>query len=83
MSIFWQTFLENIEDASTLSTACHSQNDRPSERAIQILEDMMKACIVDWKRKLGKYLALAEFANNNNYHSIIDMSLYEVMYWCV
>ena len=51
-----------------LSTAFHPQTDGQAERTIQTLEDMIRACIIDFKGNWDKNLPLVEFANNNNYH---------------
>ena len=45
-----------------LSTAFHPQMDVQVTRTIRILEDMPKACIVDFKRNWDKHLSLVEFA---------------------
>ncbi|CAA7026181.1 unnamed protein product [Microthlaspi erraticum] len=79
-SIFWQAFQKALGTKVRLSTAYHPQTDGQSERTIQTLEDMLRACVLDWEGKWGKYLPLAEFAYNNSYHSSIEMSPYEALY---
>ncbi|GJW29271.1 putative reverse transcriptase domain-containing protein [Tanacetum coccineum] len=54
-----------------LSTAYHPQTDRQSERTIQTLEDMLRACIIDFGGSWDVHLPLAEFSYNNSYHSSI------------
>ena len=58
----------------------HPKTDGQSETTIQTLEDMLRACIVDFGGSWGQYLALVEFAYNNSYHSSIQMALYEAFY---
>ena len=63
-----------------LSTAFHPQMDVQVTRTIRILEDMPKACIVDFKENWDKHLPLVEFACNNSFHSSISMAPYKVLY---
>lgn len=48
------------------STAFHPQTDRQFERMIQILEDMLRACILDYGGGWHRHLPIAEFAYNNS-----------------
>jgi hypothetical protein len=63
-----------------LSTAFHHQTNEQSDTTIQIFEDMLRACVVDFKVGWSKYLSVVEFAYNNSYHMSIDMALYEALY---
>jgi len=63
-----------------LSTAFHPQTDGQSERTIQTLEDMLRACALDYGGNWDHNLPLAEFAYNNSYHSSIEMAPYEALY---
>jgi hypothetical protein len=65
-----------------ISTAYHPQTDGQSERTIQILEDMLRLCILDFKGKWIKYLPLVEFAYNNSFQATIGMTPYEALYRC-
>ncbi|GJR00862.1 putative reverse transcriptase domain-containing protein [Tanacetum coccineum] len=49
----------------------HPQTDRQSERTIQTLEDMLRACVIDFGGSWNIHLPLAEFSYNNSYHSSI------------
>ena len=64
----------------TMSTAFHPQTDGQSERTIQILEDMLRACVLDHKSSWEEHLSLVEFAYNNSYQTSIHMELYEALY---
>ncbi|RVX02391.1 RNA-directed DNA polymerase-like [Vitis vinifera] len=64
----------------SFSTAFHPQTDGQSERVIQILEDMLRACVLDFGGNWVDYLPLAEFAYNNSYQSSIGMAPYEALY---
>ncbi|KAD5317986.1 hypothetical protein E3N88_17932 [Mikania micrantha] len=68
-----------VSDRDT-STAYHPQTDGQSERTIQTLEDMLRACIIDFGGSWGDHLPLVEFSYNNSYHSSIGMPPYEALY---
>jgi hypothetical protein len=79
-SQFWVKFQEALGTNIQLSTAFHPQIDGQSERTIQILEDMLRACVIDFGIGWSKYLSLVEFAYNNSYQASIDMAPYEALY---
>ena len=62
------------------STTFHPQTDGQSERTIQILEDMLRACATDFKGSWEGHLPLVEFAYNNSYQASIQMAPYEALY---
>ena len=47
---------------------------------IQVLEDMLRACVLDLKGNWEEHLPLVEFADNNSYHASIQMTPYEALY---
>ncbi|PHT63815.1 hypothetical protein T459_32344 [Capsicum annuum] len=63
-----------------LSTAFHPQTDGQAERTIQTLEDMLRACVIDFKGSWVDHLPLVEFAYNNSYHASIKMAPFEALY---
>ncbi|GJS29956.1 putative reverse transcriptase domain-containing protein [Tanacetum coccineum] len=48
-----------------MSTAYHPQTDGQSERTIQTLDDMLRACVIDFGGNWDVYLPLAEFSYDN------------------
>ncbi|GJT54969.1 putative reverse transcriptase domain-containing protein [Tanacetum coccineum] len=54
-----------------MSTAYHPQTDGQSERTIQTLEDMLRACAIDFGKGWVNHLPLVEFSYNNSYHASI------------
>ena len=62
------------------STTFHPQTNGKSERIIQILEDMLRSCIMEFKGNWNEHLPLAEFAYNNSYQSSIHMAPFEALY---
>ncbi|GJU76002.1 putative reverse transcriptase domain-containing protein [Tanacetum coccineum] len=53
---------------------------RPCERTIQTLEDMLRACVIDFGSGWDKHLPLAEFSYNNSYHASIKAAPFEALY---
>ncbi|GKC35745.1 putative reverse transcriptase domain-containing protein [Tanacetum coccineum] len=63
-----------------MSTAYHPQTDGQSERTIQTLEDMLRACVIDFERSWYVHLPLVEFSYNNSYHSSVRCTPFEALY---
>ena len=63
-----------------ISTAFHPQIDSQLERIIQVLEDMLRACVLDLKGSWEEHFPLIEFAYNNSYQPSIHMAPYEALY---
>lgn len=80
VSRFWKSFNQAMGTTVTLSTAYHPQTDGQSERTIQTLEDMLRACILDFKGSWIDYLMLVEFSYNNSYQASLGMAPYEALY---
>ena len=80
VSRFWQQLQQALGTKLSFSTAAHPQTDGQSERTIQTLEDMLRACVLDFKGSCDRYLALIEFAYNNSYQKTIAMAPYEALY---
>jgi hypothetical protein len=62
------------------SSAYHPQTSRQTERVNQILEDMLRACVLEFPQKWDDCLPLAEFSCNNSYQESIKMALFEALY---
>ncbi|GJZ52793.1 putative reverse transcriptase domain-containing protein [Tanacetum coccineum] len=62
------------------STTFHPQTDGQSERTIQTLEDMLRACALEWTGSWDEYLCLVEFAYNNSWHASIKAAPFELLY---
>ena len=81
-SHFWKSFQKGLGTQVNLSTAFHPQTDGQAERIIQTLEDMLRACVIDFKGSWDDHLSLIEFSYNNSYHSSIQMTPYKALYRC-
>ncbi|KAH9685255.1 Endonuclease [Citrus sinensis] len=79
-SKFWTSLQNALGTKLNFSTAFHPQTDGQSERTIQTLEDMLRACVMEFKGNWDNYLPLMEFAYNNSYQASIEMAPYEALY---
>ena len=77
---FWKSFQKAMGTQLMMSTAFHPQTNGQSERTIQVLEDMLQACVLDLKGSREEHLPLVEFAYNKNYQASIQMTPYEALY---
>ena len=66
-SRFWKAFQETMGTRLNLSTAYHPQTDGQTERVNQILEDLLRACIIDFGGSWEDHLHLVEFTYNNSF----------------
>nr|GEX65356.1 reverse transcriptase domain-containing protein [Tanacetum cinerariifolium] len=79
-SRFWVSLQKALGTQLDLSTAYHSETDGQSERTIQTLEDMLRACVIDFGSSWDKHPPLVEFSYNNSYHASIKVALFEALY---
>ena len=79
-SRLWKKFHEGLGTRLHFSTTYHPQTNGQSERTIQTLEDMLRACIIDFGGSWVSYLPLAEFSYNNSFHSSIGAPPFELLY---
>ena len=63
-----------------LSLAYHPETHGQTERTIQSLEDLLRACVLEHKGSWESFLPLIEFTYNNSFHSKIGMAPYEALY---
>ncbi|GJT84619.1 putative reverse transcriptase domain-containing protein [Tanacetum coccineum] len=80
MSLFWRLFQKALGTRLDMSTAYHPQTDGQSERTIQTLEDMLRACVIDFENGWDRHLPLIEFSYNNSYHTNIKVAPFETLY---
>ena len=62
-----------------LSTSFHPQTDGKVESSSQTLEDMLRACVIEFKGDWDDYCTLIEFAYDNNYYLRVGMALFEAL----
>ncbi|GJU35826.1 reverse transcriptase domain-containing protein [Tanacetum coccineum] len=79
-SRFWQSLQNALGTQLDMSTTYHPETDGQSERTIQTLEDMLRACVIDFGKGWDKHLPLVEFSYNNSYHASIKATPFEALY---
>ncbi|KAI3751318.1 hypothetical protein L2E82_22385 [Cichorium intybus] len=79
-SRFWQILQKALGTQLNLSTTYHPQTYGQTERTIQTLEEMFRACAIDFKGNWDTHLLLIEFLYNNSYHTSIQCAPYEALY---
>ncbi|KAA0054783.1 pol protein [Cucumis melo var. makuwa] len=77
---FWKGLQTAMGPRLDFSTAFHSQTDGQTERLNQVLEDMLRACALEFPRSWDSHLHLMEFAYNNSYQATIGMAPFEALY---
>ena len=77
---FWKELQSSLGTRLNFITAFHPQTNGQSERVIQVLEDMLRGCVLDFFGSWDRYIAFMEFAYNNSCQSSIGMTLYEALY---
>ncbi|GKD43810.1 putative reverse transcriptase domain-containing protein, partial [Tanacetum coccineum] len=76
----WQSLHKALGTQLNLSTAYHPQTDGQSERTIQTLEDMLRACVIEFGNGWDRHLPLVELSYNNSYHTSIKAAPFEALY---
>ncbi|GJV15523.1 putative reverse transcriptase domain-containing protein [Tanacetum coccineum] len=79
-SLFWKALHKALGTRLDMSTAYHPQTNGQSERIIQTLEDMLRACVLDFGKSWDRHLPLVEFSYNNSYHTSIKAAPFEALY---
>ncbi|GKE43179.1 putative reverse transcriptase domain-containing protein [Tanacetum coccineum] len=79
-SRFWQMLQRALGTRLDMSTTYHPQTDGQSERMIQTLEDMFRACVIDFRENWDTHLPSTEFSYNNSYHTSIKCASFEALY---
>ncbi|GJW66087.1 putative reverse transcriptase domain-containing protein [Tanacetum coccineum] len=63
-----------------MSTTYHPETDGQRKRTIQTLEDMLRACVIEFGKGWVDHLSLVEFSYNNSYHASIMAAPFEALY---
>ncbi|GJS33190.1 putative reverse transcriptase domain-containing protein [Tanacetum coccineum] len=79
-SNFWRSLQKDLGTNLDMSTAYHPQTDGQREITIQTLEDMLRACAIDFGKGWVNHLPLVEFSYNNRYHASIKAAPFEALY---
>jgi transposase InsO family protein len=76
---FWEQLQKSLGTTVIRSSAYHPQTDGQTERVNQVLEDMLRACVLHYGKIWDKCLSLAEFSYNNSYQSSLKMAPFKAL----
>ena len=79
-SKFWKGLQREMGTTLHFGTTFHPRTDCQSEQVIQILEDMLRSCVIDFKGDWERHLSLVEFSCNNSFQSSISMAPFKALY---
>ncbi|GKD66297.1 putative reverse transcriptase domain-containing protein [Tanacetum coccineum] len=79
-SNFWRSLQKTLGISLDTSTAYHPQTNRQSQRTIQNLEDMLRACVIDFGKGWVNHFPLVKFSYSNSYHASIKAAPFEALY---
>nr|GEV13106.1 reverse transcriptase domain-containing protein [Tanacetum cinerariifolium] len=77
---FWRSLQKALGTNVNISTTYHPETDGQSERTIQTLEDMLRACVIDFGSSWDRHLPLVKFSYNNSYHASIKAAQFKALY---
>jgi transposase InsO family protein len=76
----WPSIQRALGTSLNMSTTFHPQTNGQTKRTIQILEDLLRACVLEFGGNWEDHLPLMEFIYNNRYQATIRMAPYEALY---
>ncbi|WVZ63302.1 hypothetical protein U9M48_012943 [Paspalum notatum var. saurae] len=79
-SRFWEQLHDSLDTKLRFNTAYHPQTDEQTGRTNQILEDMLRACAIQYGTSWDKCLPYAEFSYNNSYQASLKKQLFKALY---
>src|SRR5437016_12993805 len=77
---FGNNYKNHLEQSLIHSSAYHPQTSGQVERVNQVLEDMLRACVITFAESWDECLPLAEFSYNNSYQKSLKMAPFEALY---
>jgi hypothetical protein len=77
---FWEQVHASLGTHLIYSSAYHPQTDGQTEQVNQILEDMLRACVLEHQGSWDQNLPWAEFSYNNSYQESLKITPFEVLY---
>ena len=82
MSAFWHGLQKALGTRLNFCTTFHPQTNGQTEQLNQILEDMLRACVIDFTGSWDTQLHLMEFSYNNSFQATIRMAPFEALENC-
>jgi hypothetical protein len=77
---FWKSLHGSLGTSLDYSSSFHQQTDGQTERVNQVLENLLRACVLTYNADWEKSLPYAEFLSNNSYQASLKMAPFEVLY---
>jgi hypothetical protein len=77
---FWEQLHASLGTHLIHSSAYHPQTDGQTEQVNQIVEDMLRACVMEYPGSWDNNLPWAEFSYNNSYQESLKMAPFEALY---
>jgi hypothetical protein len=77
---FSERLHETLDTQLCFSSAYHPQTDGQTKRVNQIIEDMLRACALQYGRSWDKSLSYVKFSYNNSYQESLKMAPFEMLY---
>jgi hypothetical protein len=77
---FWKSFQQLLGTTLNYNTTFHPQIDGQTERVNQVLEDMLRACVLTYDTDWESSLPFAEFSYNNSFQASLRMAPFEALY---
>jgi hypothetical protein len=77
---FWEQLHTSLGTHLIHSLAYHTQIDGQTEQVNQILEDMLRACVMEYQESWDKILPWVELSYNNSYQESLKKAPFEVLY---
>ena len=77
---FWGKLQEALGTQLNFNTAFHPQMDGQSKIVIQVLEDMLRSCVINYEGSWDRHFPLVEFVYNNSFQSSIGMTPCKALY---
>jgi hypothetical protein len=77
---FWKSLHASMGTNLNYSTTFHPQTDGQTERVNQVLEDLLRACVLTYGSDWEKSLSYVEFSYNNSYQASLRMAPFEALY---
>jgi transposase InsO family protein len=80
VSKFWEELHKSLGTKLLHCSTYHPQTSGQTERVNQILEDMLRTCVLEYPQKWDDCLPSAQFSYNNSYQESIKMAPFEALY---
>nr|GEY06538.1 putative reverse transcriptase domain-containing protein [Tanacetum cinerariifolium] len=76
----WKALRKALGPRLNMSTAYHPKTDGQSKHTIQTLEDMLRACVMDFGGSWDTHLPLVKLSYNNSYNKSIKCAPFEALH---